>query len=78
VSAPVAQPTAAEIFAEIAVLRERVTNLTEQVHDLAEGQRRLIAQANRWKGAIGVLLALGALAGWLADQFGERLTGGGG
>jgi hypothetical protein len=67
------QPTPADIVARIAVLDERVANLTEQMHELADGQRRLVAQANRWKGALGVLLALGAVAGWLANTFGGKL-----
>lgn len=67
---------AAEILVKIAALEERVANFGEQLHDLTESHRRLVAQANRWKGALALLLALGALAGWLVNQTGGRLIGG--
>ena len=57
----------AENAVELAALRVEVTHLTESVDALKTEVVALTAQANRWKGAFGVVLVVGGIIGWFAS-----------
>lgn len=48
---------------------ERMEKLDAQIEKLEKRDDELEAMANKWKGGIAVLLALGGLAGGLIAQF---------
>jgi hypothetical protein len=58
--------------AELAALRVEVKHLADTVADLRAEVRALRDQANRWKGAFIVILALGGALSWLAQLGFER------
>ncbi len=58
----------AELLAQVAVLTEKVEGIHEDVTGMKGDIKQLTAQANRWKGAFVVLLAIGSLIGWFADK----------
>jgi|TARA_E500000318_G_scaffold99007_1_gene100748 chromosome segregation ATPase len=49
----------------LARLEERITQLQDEVRHVHEEVSDLKAQANRWKGAFWVILALGGVVGTL-------------
>jgi len=49
----------------LARLEERITQLQDEVRHVHEEVSELKAQANRWKGAFWVILALGGVVGTL-------------
>ncbi len=53
---------------QIAALRVEVRHLTAAVRGLETKVDQLTAQANRWKGAFLVVLAIGGGIGWLVDR----------
>jgi|TARA_B100000900_G_scaffold415162_1_gene444044 predicted nuclease with TOPRIM domain len=50
----------------LARLEERLTQLQDEVRHVHEEVSELKAQANRWKGAFWVMLAMGGVAGSIA------------
>jgi len=50
----------------LARLEERLTQLQEDVRHVHEEVSELKAQANRWKGAFWVMLAMGGVVGSIA------------
>ena len=50
----------------LARLEERITQLQDEVRHVHEEVSELKAQANRWKGALWVIIALGGVAGTVA------------
>ncbi len=50
----------------LARLEERLTQLQEEVRHVHEEVSELKAQANRWKGAFWVMLAMGGVVGSIA------------
>tara|TARA_B100001057_G_C22739879_1_gene907282 strand:- start:639 stop:851 length:213 start_codon:yes stop_codon:yes gene_type:complete len=50
----------------LARLEERLTQLQDEVRHVHEEVSELKAQANRWKGAFWVILAMGGVAGSIA------------
>lgn len=53
----------------LARLEERIKTLSEEVRHVHEEVSDLKAQANRWKGAFWVILALGGVVGTVAHLF---------
>ena len=49
----------------LARLEERITQLQDEVRHVHEEVSELKAQANRWKGAFWVIIALGGVVGTL-------------
>lgn len=49
----------------LARLEERITQLSDEVRHVHKEVSDLKAQANRWKGAIWVIIAVGGIAGWV-------------
>lgn len=49
----------------LARLEERIAQLSDEVRHVHEEVSDLKAQANRWKGAIWVIIAVGGIAGWV-------------
>jgi hypothetical protein len=64
---------ASDHVAEIAELRADVRHLSEAVEKLSESVALLTAQANRWRGGLAVVLALGGIAGWFAEHLWDKL-----
>lgn len=58
----------------IVALQVEVRHLTGAVEKLNDQVAILSNQANRWRGAFGVVLLIGALLGWLADHIASLLT----
>lgn len=58
---------------ELAALQVEVRHLAEAVDKLSERVDALTAQANRWRGAFGVVLVLGGALSWLAQMVVERV-----
>ena len=52
----------------LASLEAQVSGFGEQLGEISKDVKALNAQANRWKGAFMVLLAVGGLIGWFADR----------
>jgi|TARA_R100001460_G_scaffold9664_2_gene23042 predicted nuclease with TOPRIM domain len=50
----------------LARLEERLTQLQDEVRHVHEEVSELKAQANRWKGAFWVMLAMGGIVGSIA------------
>ena len=53
----------------LARLEERIKTLSDEVRHVHEEVSDLQAQANRWKGAFWVILALGGVVGTVAHLF---------
>lgn len=53
----------------LARLEERIKTLSDEVRHVHEEVSDLKAQANRWKGAFWVILALGGIVGTVAHLF---------
>jgi hypothetical protein len=53
----------------LARLEERIKTLSDEVRHVHEEVSDLKAQANRWKGAFWVMVALGGLVGTFAHMF---------
>lgn len=49
----------------LARLEERIAQLSDEVRHVHEEVSDLKAQANRWKGAFWVIIAVGGIAGWI-------------
>ena len=49
----------------LARLEERIAQLSDEVRHVHEEVSDLKAQANRWKGALWVIIAVGGIAGWV-------------
>lgn len=49
----------------LARLEERIAQLSTEVRHVHEEVSELKAQANRWKGAFWVIIAVGGIAGWV-------------
>lgn len=49
----------------LARLEERISQLSDEVRHVHKEVSDLKAQANRWKGAIWVIIAVGGIAGWV-------------
>ena len=58
-------PEAMEVT--LARMEERLEALSKDVTEMSGEVKELKAQANRWKGAFWVMLAVGGLAGWLVN-----------
>jgi hypothetical protein len=57
-----------EIAHAIGSLQAKMEILCQEVLDLKKSHIQLLELANRWKGGILILLAVGGLIGWLADK----------
>lgn len=58
----------------LARLEERISQLSDEVRHVHVEVSDLKAQANRWKGAIWVIIAVGGIAGWVVHTLlGMRL-----
>ena len=53
------------ISTQIATIQTKLNEIKRNVSHLNKDVNILNATANRWKGAVGVILIFGALAGWL-------------
>ena len=53
----------------LARLEERIKTLSDEVRHVHEEVSDLKAQANRWKGAFWVMLAMGGIFGWVTHTF---------
>lgn len=52
----------------IGQLTYAVESLTKEVHEIKVKVERIEEQANKWKGAFAVMIALGGIVGWFADK----------
>jgi hypothetical protein len=52
----------------IGQLTYAVETLSREIHEIKVKVDNIEAQANKWKGAFGVIIALGAVVGWFADK----------
>jgi F0F1-type ATP synthase assembly protein I len=52
----------------IGQLTYAVEALTKEIHEIKIKVDNIEAQANKWKGAFAVIVALGAVLGWFADK----------
>lgn len=50
----------------LARLEERIKTLSDEVRHVHEEVSDLKAQANRWKGAFWVMVAIGGIVGWIS------------
>jgi hypothetical protein len=50
----------------LARLEERIKTLSDEVRHVHEEVSDLKAQANRWKGAFWVMVAIGGIVGWVS------------
>ena len=53
----------------LARLEERIKTLADEVRHVHVEVSDLKAQANRWKGAFWVMVAVGGVVGWLSHVF---------
>ena len=53
----------------LARLEERIKTLADEGRHVHVGVSDLKAQANRWKGAFWVMVAVGGIVGWLSHVF---------
>ena len=53
---------------DVAAMRAELVGLSAKVSSLEVKVDLLTGQANRWKGAFVVLLAVGGTIGWLSDR----------
>ncbi|MAG24643.1 hypothetical protein CMI47_03600 [Candidatus Pacearchaeota archaeon] len=65
-----------DVDAQLAALKVEVEHLAEAVEKLTATTEKLTAQANRWKGAFGVVLFAGGLFGWLVNTLSDHLGAG--
>jgi len=49
----------------LARLEERIAQLSDEVRHVHKEVSDLKAQANRWKGALWVIIAVGGITGWI-------------
>lgn len=61
----------------LAIVETRAEAMEKTLVRIEGKQDQLIEQANRWKGAFVVVLALGGLLGWIGDHAVKLLTRGG-
>lgn len=57
--------TNVQLQIDVALLKQTVADLIEEVDTLKESNRKVTEMANRWKGAGAVVIALGSVAGVL-------------
>ena len=50
----------------LARLEERIKTLSDEVRHVHQEVSDLKAQANRWKGAFWVMVAIGGIVGWVS------------
>ena len=53
----------------LARLEERIKTLADEVRHGHQEVSDLEAQANRWKGAFWVMVAVGGIVGWISHMF---------
>ena len=53
----------------LARLEERIKTLSDEVRHVHDEVSDLKAQANRWKGAFWVMIAVGGIVGWFTNAF---------
>ena len=53
----------------LARLEERIKTLSDEVRHVHQEVSDLKAQANRWKGAFWVMVAVGGIVGWISHMF---------
>ena len=53
----------------LARLEERIKTLSDEVRHVHDEVSDLKAQANRWKGAFWVMVAVGGIVGWISHMF---------
>lgn len=58
-----------KVAVTLARLEERIGQLQDEVRHVHKEVSDLKAQANRWKGAFWVMLAIGGIAGTIAHLF---------
>ena len=63
------------ISTQIATIQTMLNEIKRNVSHLNKDVNILNATANRWKGAFGVILIFGALAGWLITIIFKMLKG---
>ncbi len=62
------------ILQAVARLETRLDTIDKDIDHLDSRQQDMLAQMNRWKGAVPVLLAIGGLAAWLLTNV-DKLRG---
>ncbi len=65
-----------DIAAKLATMETELRHATKSIEALTAETKRLTAQANRWKGAFGVVLFAGGLFGWLVNTLSGHLGAG--
>ena len=60
---------------ELRSQREQMSEIREEMRGLRQDVSELKTQAARWKGGFGVVLAIGALFGWLISVLTPFLKG---
>ena len=63
------------MISQIATIQTKLNDIKRNVSHLNKDVNNLNATANRWKGAFGVILIFGALAGWLITIIFKMLKG---
>lgn len=59
---------------QIAALNARLEEMQRDIRAIEADVKCLNATANRWKGAFGTLLGVGALIGWAANWVSNHLS----
>lgn len=61
-------PETGTYIEDLAALKVEVKYLINAVDKLTDRVESLTEQANKWRGGIALMLALGAIAGWMIDH----------
>lgn len=62
-----------KLSTDISALATSVQEIKEDVKELKTEQKELTKQANRWKGAIAVIIALGSLVSLILNHIGFKV-----
>lgn len=59
------------VATQIAALNTNMNSALKRLDSIEQQTALMIAMANRWKGAIFVLMGLGSMIGWAISYFGK-------
>ena len=64
-----------QVATQIATLTTSMNSALKRLDGIEQQTATMVAMANRWKGAIFVLMGLGSVIGWLVSYFSKAAGG---